>query len=216
MNSVAIEKQAINYLEESLLETKLICPYISSIERVPIWDGHVYLYSKEDCSKNSFIGRVPTQVKGKLYSVMPKEEIKYSVSVTDLRSFYKDGGVIFFVVAITKRERKIYYISLSPTALILLLEQCNEQKTKTITLKEFPLENSLKIKLLIDFYENCKRQQSFNKSSMLSFQEVYSKRLDSFLLETPYKRVEDRDLLARNELYLYAKDKNANIYTNID
>ena len=214
MNSVTIEKQAINYLEESLLETEFLCPYISSNDREPLWDGHIYLYSKKDCNNNSFIGRIPTQVKGKLYKELSICEIKYKVDVTDLRSFYKDGGVIFFVVAIKKETRKIYYATLSPTALILLLKECNKQKTKTITLKEFPLENKAKIKVLMDFYENRKKQQGFDEKSMLQIDDVKSKKLETFMLESAFKG-NSRDFLSRNEVYLYAKEKNTDIYIPI-
>lgn len=214
MNSVTIEKQAINYLEESLLETEFLCPYISSNDREPLWDGHIYLYGKKDYNNNSFIGRVPTQVKGKLYKELSSCEIKYKVAVTDLRSFYKDGGVIFFVVAIKKETRKIYYATLSPTALILLLKECNKQKTKTITLKEFPLENKAKIKVLMDFYENRKKQQGFDEKSMLQIDDVKSKKLETFMLESAFKG-NSRDFLSRNEVYLYAKEKNTDIYIPI-
>ena len=214
MNSVMIEKKAINYLEESLMETGFLCPHISSDDREPIWDGNIYLYRNKSLKKEAFIGRIPVQVKGKIYKAVPAHVIKYNLEVADLRGFYRDGGVVFFVVAIINEIRKIYYANLLPTTLILLLKKGKQQKTKTITLKEFPLETPEKIKTLMDFYENRKKQQGFNETAMLKIDDVITRGVETVIVESAIKR-KNRDFLACSELLLYAKDSNTDRYIPI-
>ncbi len=67
------------------------------------FDGNIIYYQNK---KPKAVGSeifIPVQIKGKEYKKLPtKNMISYSVSLRDLNNYFKNGGVIFFVVAIEK------------------------------------------------------------------------------------------------------------------
>ena len=65
MTSKDIEEGAILALKKYIQGSDVISQHISDNDKEPFWDGHLYLYAKDDKAKNSFIGRVPVQLKGK-------------------------------------------------------------------------------------------------------------------------------------------------------
>lgn len=69
------------------------------------WDGNIIYYKnkKPTSTGNEFL--IPIQVKGKEYNTLPdSDSISYPVDIYDLKNYLKNGGVIFFVDAISKSE----------------------------------------------------------------------------------------------------------------
>lgn len=143
MNPKRIEEFAVNAVRNALLRTTHLAPYINQADKEPFWDGSIAIYKKESQTKDDYMGRVSTQVKGKEVAGIQKEEIKYSVKAVDLRGYLKDGGVIYFVVHLTKNgdEKRIYYNALTPVRLKNILSTLRGKQSKSLKFKQlFPLK----------------------------------------------------------------------------
>lgn len=177
MNSNLIEGFAVDYLRDEIRLTEKLAPYISENDKEPSWDGTIYIYSNSNFSKENIIGKVFIQVKGKQEKNknLKKTKISYPVEVIDLKNYLKIGGIIFFVVLIDEknpRNRKIYYVDLTPVRLKVELEKAKNQITKSIKFKEFPLDNQRKVSILLNCFENIKKQASFSDIPLLTIKEL--------------------------------------------
>ena len=115
MDSNAIENISVSKLKMVLMLNDYLSPFINEGDKEPSWDGNIYLYNKKGKKKKDIKGRVSIQVKGEEKSITKKNEIKYPVSVVDLRNYLSDGGVIYFVVYVDKQgNSKIYYCAMEP------------------------------------------------------------------------------------------------------
>lgn len=74
-----IEEGAILALKKYILGSDVISQHISYNDKEPFWDGHLYLYAKDDKVKDSFIGRVPVQLKGKELKTFKRTKFKYNI-----------------------------------------------------------------------------------------------------------------------------------------
>lgn len=160
VNTEWVERTAVNKLESALLSTGLVVPTIPTGDNAPSWDGEISLYrSQASFPKRELVGRIPVQVKG-TYVRRFQEKADYQVEVVDLRNFFRDGGAIFFVVQIiTDEQYKIFYTPLLRFQLRRLLEQAGNQKTKQITLEEFPIKDKGgMVRILSDFLTNREKQ----------------------------------------------------------
>ena len=80
---------------------------LQSDDKGPSWDGDIILYSNEDLKNENFIHRIPTQVKGKNNeSLLKRSGIAYIVEYKNLRNFFNDGGVCYFVKVISDDGEK--------------------------------------------------------------------------------------------------------------
>ena len=95
----------------------------------------IYIYANKDKRKES-IKKVPVQVKGKQSDDFSLDTIKYPVTVVDLENYLIDGGVVFFVVYISKdgRDTKIYYSCLLPVKIRNILDR-NIKKNKKLRIE---------------------------------------------------------------------------------
>ena len=144
MNNKAVETLAIDAVRDSITATEILDQFIADNDKEPSWDGFIYVYKgKHHCNEN-FTGRVPVQVKGKLVKDMSKSQISYSIDVSHLVSYKNDVGAILFVVYINRDnlyDRKIYYETLTPVKIINYFKQINNQKNKSLKLREFKNDN---------------------------------------------------------------------------
>ena len=162
VNTEWVERIAVNRLESALLSTGLVVPTIPTGDKAPSWDGEISLYpSQISFPKSELVGRIPVQVKGTYVKEFQKKAV-YQVDVADLRNFFRDGGAIFFVVQIkTDEQYRIFYTPLLRFQLRRLLEQAGNQKTKQITLEEFPIKDkSGMVRILSDFLANREKQRT--------------------------------------------------------
>lgn len=159
------EVLATSAVKDSISWTDRLKPYIPEKDKEPIWDGSVYVYSTASTSNDtSFMGRVPTQIKGTEVTSFQKTE-SFDVPVSSLKQFLTEGGVIFFVVEISRKveEKRVFYNSLLPYDIILYLEACKEnQKTKSITLRPFPHDNDEKVDIFVNFLQNREKQKTIS------------------------------------------------------
>lgn len=220
MDSKVIEELATTTVRESILLCDFLRPYITENDKEPFWDGHIYIYNDKSCTKEKFKGRLPAQVKGKEMKSLAKKEISYSVSITDMRGYLADGGVIYFVVGIAPNgiERKIYYCELPPIKLRTKLANVGKQKTKNLKLKEFPIQKEEQTRIVLNCFRNSQKQSSFADAKLPTIEELEQMNvLEGFSIPFTKMGSEDpRDALLNSEVYLYAQIKGSAILQPIE
>ena len=179
MNSQQIEQTAINKLKDRLNLTKYLSPYIDVNDKTPIWDGAIYIYNSERRDNDSFIGRMPVQVKGHEEDDLSKDEISYNLELSVVRGFHRDGGVILFIIYLTPNEDcsdfkyRVYYDELLPDKLSAIISGCSaNQKTVTVHLRTIPKNSDDFASLVLNCYQNHKKQTSFAGAELKTIEEL--------------------------------------------
>lgn len=156
-----IEDWSINNLRSILEKSEYIKTDIKSNDKTPSWDGEIYLYNSIEQKKENLEVRIPIQVKGKAVTREKlKEKITYSVEISDLKNYQKEGGIIYFVVYILNAEEyKIYYNVLLSYELKRILGKLEKnQKRKSIEFKSFPNDIS-KMETIFKYFGVHRRKQ---------------------------------------------------------
>ena len=100
MDKKAIETISVNAVKNSIVTSDILDQFISENDKEPSWDGHIYIYKNKNKRKSELKGRIPVQVKGKECNDFSNNKIKYVISISDLKNYLNDGGIILFLVYI--------------------------------------------------------------------------------------------------------------------
>lgn len=145
MNSKRTEGIAVNAIRNKIYENEYLADEIPTNDKTPSWDGEIWVYDNEDQPKNSLFGKVPVQVKGKKVNEFSSDSIKYSLEKADLENYYKNNGILFFVVEyINPSKTQIYYLELLTVDIKPILNEMNEKGTQTIRKKFNRLSSELR------------------------------------------------------------------------
>ena len=210
MNSNQIELLAVNAVEDYFTKIERINPMIPLADKEPSWDGFLYLYPDDSMKKETMIGRIPVQVKGKTGEFV--ESLSYPINTSDLRNYMREGGCIYFVVLINDRqERKIFYRMLIPVELQNILKGKEQQKSINVKMK--PLEGSDDVyHSLVDFYRDMKKQTG-SPIKTLSLKDLVDGNYDTFRFSLSGFDVSKESLesfITRKAICLYVKSTDAN------
>lgn len=222
MDTVRIEMLAKIMLESALLRTGRVVPDIKTIDKTPSWDGELYVYNDCDSSrKDNLYGRIPLQLKGTYVRNFQNGQVPFSVSVSDLTNYFNDGGVIFFVVQLrSPDDYRIYYTNLLPFDLRRLLDDCGDQKTKTIHLDIFRHRNPrAMLNILLGFIQD-KRKQGQLLPNVKSIRDLNNIDFEKIEISIPRFEQETKEETAERLLggpvYIYAKPRNLEASFAID
>lgn len=162
MNSVKIEKRSISELKSWIAEHDLLDEYINDNDKEPSWDGYIMVYTDEDLKVEHIKYKIPVQVKGKCKNeLINRKMITYPVEYRHLQNYYFDGGVVYFVIAISEdaKRKTIFANALTPVKLKELLKSAEKKpnQTKNIPLQRLKDVHELYI-LLLQYGHDSKRQ----------------------------------------------------------
>ena len=220
MNTKDIEEAATSAVREAILKTGYLEQYISDNNTTPIWDGSVFIYNNKQRKKESIRGKVDVQIKGKHVEDLSAKHIKYPIEKVDLEGFQKGGGVIFFVVYINSSfDKKIYYVELTPLAILSHLKSMREAKSKSIDFEELPQNSNRVASIFATFRENCEKQRSFTEENIISFEEVVANKGITKITSSFIKYGNESDpetMLLTGELCLYAIKEGSNLQIPIN
>lgn len=173
MNSEKIEETAVRAIKEVLEQSEYLKTHISEEDKLPSWDGEIFIYSQTNLKKEYLTHTIKIQVKGRFKQKLTNEDIiKYPADIRDLRNYARDGGVIYFVVEMTDtRNYRVYYASLLPFYLVNVLRvEELKQKTLSIGLQAFPADDIDEIEYILkDFSQNSKLQRETTRKAELRF-----------------------------------------------
>lgn len=174
-----IESLATSAVERAIAQTDYLAPYINSKDKEPVWDGGIYAYhhASQYHSNDDLAGRVPVQVKGHITANPNREEVSFSVKITDLRNHLAEGGTIFFVVYFdaSGNNEKIYYKCLLPFELKRILREADEQTSKTIHLRPFPTAKEEKSNIFLNFIRDRDQQRACIGSDLVTLEDIVKK-----------------------------------------
>lgn len=224
MDSNAIEGLAVSKLKTVLLLNDYLDPMINERDKELSWDGTVYLYKKKGKKKSDIKGRVSIQVKGREEKITQRSEIKYPVSVVDLKNYLTDGGIIYFVVYLDDLGNgKIYYCTMEPLRIKDFLRELKrpDQKEKSISFRALP-DNKNKVRdIFFNFHLNSQKQASFVNKEPFSFEELASKmsgkKLEMSIQTYGMKDLSDfHEFKKYNNPFMYAKVPDLDILVPIE
>ena len=168
-----IEKLATSAVVTELSKTDYLSSFINSGDKEPCWDGHIYIHQDKSKSKKN-IKKVATQIKGKaVHPRAVKRTISYPVSFDYLNSYMMNGGVFFFVVYLDQDSGEvlqIYYASLLPVRIKELIEV--KKNKYAVRFRKFPAGKGEKTELLLNFYEDSRKQASFAGKNLPTIDEL--------------------------------------------
>ena len=199
ITSHQIETWAVNKVDEVFTRSPRIISSISRRDKDPVWDGAIYLTS----SDNSLTQRIPVQVKGKIRMALPSKP-SYPISVTNLRSYLRDGGILYCVVFIIGDERFFHYAKLAPIDLKRYIKLANGQASISVQLK--PYDKSVpEMELELEsFINDCKRQTSYIDSPILTVNDAIKR---GYKINFQLSGVQSSNLTTfiKEPVYLYAE-----------
>lgn len=165
MNSIKIEKGAILVMKKVILSHDKMNEFFKECDKEPSWDGDICLYTNCDLKSEHIQHRIPTQVKGKNdEKLLKRNGITYPVEYKNLRNYFNDGGVCYFVIAVSDNGEKtaIFYNALTPIKLQSLLKGTENKKpeqTKNISLNRLKRNDKDELyKILLQFGHDSKEQ----------------------------------------------------------
>lgn len=116
-------------------------PYINDGDKKPIWDGELFVYKHPtDFKKDNLDFTLPLQVKTSFHDkkALPKKS-KYSVSVSDLKQYLKDGGILFLNVLVNQLgDTQIYCGFLNKAELKKYIAKAKDHATIVIGFERMP------------------------------------------------------------------------------
>ncbi len=172
--NIVTELMSVCKLKECLLKTQKIIPVINDMDKEPIWDGSLYVYKGEaDIVNDSFLDRIPIQLKGTCKFNYKNSKISYPINVSNLNHYKKDGGVIFFVVVMGKSYNKfsIFYKILLPFDILRILNNKESQSSINVQMDKFPIDNTEKMMSIFISFINNKGKQSGTAEQGLQMRE---------------------------------------------
>jgi len=218
-----IEKLATSAVEDAISKTDYITPYINSADKQPFWDGYLCAYSDSSKKNEFFIGKVSVQVKGKSCKEFAKNEYKYLVKVTDLKSFNIEGGTIYFVVQINESgDKKIFYNALLPFELNKMLSRAGKKNKMTIKVYEFPTDKTEIANIILNFVRDKDKQVLIGNGENISLKDLVEQvGINNCSFSFSYTNVgsdtkKPYEYLFNHDVYLYAECKKLNIKVPID
>jgi hypothetical protein len=224
MDSDSIEQYAVNAVVDSIHESQILKADISKGDKIPSWDGHIIVYKSSSKGKENIDGKIYVQVKGVSSNNHSPQTISYPAEVSDLRNYYRNGGVIYFVVRIHKTEptkRKIYYETLTPVKISNYIDGIGKQKKKSIRLKEFPVDKDAKTDIVVNFLNDSRKQTSHAETGFISLEEItnneaqYTKHIEILCYSSSGKKP-SLSALFENEAYMYVSTLNGYARTPVD
>ncbi len=214
---VDIETAATSTIKNRIADTDRLSQFINEGDKEPIWDGAIYAYKSKSRSNDNIIGKAPVQVKGKEVKAIQKDKITYRVSVTNLKQFRDDGGVLYFVVYISEdKQKKIYYAMLLPFLLNQYITVAHG-KTTMVNLKELPDKDNDFENIVINFINERKKQIISKNGKNWTIQEViellgkdnvcmnFNYTCIGYDVHDPFSYLKD------NEIYLYAGNQEGSL-----
>lgn len=171
---INIEQFAVDKLKQAFDCCGQVTPEFNTNDREHGFDGHIYVYRSSIKSDQTYLGRIPVQIKGQKGTTTTRS-ISYQVEVEKLKRLYMpEKGLIYFVVRYYPSESEtthyVYYKFLNPTVIQKILSGSSANKKKSITLTQFPKDSFEITEKLIEIISAIN-----GKESSFRFNEVDAK-----------------------------------------
>jgi hypothetical protein len=164
--NIKTEKAATIELKNVVFSHSLLDDHINEGDKELSWDGSISLYNSIKFSKESWVDDVPVQVKGTIDEdgkLQNKKIIQFKTDISDLKNYFKDRGVIYFVIVTSPdySRKEIYYNLLYPSKLKAYIDEADRKgnrKNYNISLIKMKKEPDEIYRILKQFSFESKRQ----------------------------------------------------------
>lgn len=191
MNSIKIEKGAIDTLRRIIRLHDKMNEFLNSNDKEPSWDGNIVIYKNSELKAEDIEYTIQTQVKGKNDErLLKRSRITYPVEYKHLRNYFNNNGIFYFVIAISDDGEKttIFYNALTTIKLQSILKGTENKKpdqTKNIPLVRLKNDDKNELyKILMQFGHDSREVGSgelVKKSiSMKDLEKIDSIRMTTF------------------------------------
>lgn len=208
-NNRQIETLGVSYLTTFINRHSFLQTYFDSNDKTPVWDGEIHVLKTSSEKRSEIFGKVPVQIKA---TRQQKNKLKsFSLDISDLELYSKNGGVVLFVVWLSEDGdlRNIYYKSLPPLSIKKLIKKSNlKNKTtsnKKLSVQIHELDEQKLYPMLVDFITNSRKQYSFINVDGISVEDIS----DDSNLKFYYYGQEKGEIFnyqEENDLFIYYKD----------
>lgn len=208
-NNRQIETLGVSYLTTFINRHSLLQTYFDSNDKTPVWDGEIHVLKTSSEKRSEIFGKVPVQIKA---TRQQKNKLKsFSLDISDLELYSKNGGVVLFVVWLSEDGdlRNIYYKALPPLSIKKLIKKSNlKNKTtsnKKLSVQIHELDEQKLYPMLVDFITNSRKQYSFINVDGISVEDIS----DDSNLKFYYYGQEKGEIFnyqEENDLFIYYKD----------
>lgn len=208
-NNRQIETLGVSYLTTFINRHSLLQTYFDSNDKTPVWDGEIHVLKTSSEKRSEIFGKVPVQIKA---TRQQKSKLKsFSLDISDLELYSKNGGVVLFVVWLSEDGdlRNIYYKALPPLSIKKLIKKSNlKNKTtsnKKLSVQIHELDEQKLYPMLVDFITNSRKQYSFINVDGISVEDIS----DDSNLKFYYYGQEKGEIFnyqEENDLFIYYKD----------
>ncbi|VMO71800.1 Lmo0466 protein [Streptococcus pneumoniae] len=208
-NNRQIETLGVSYLTTFINRHSLLQTYFGSNDKTPVWDGEIHVLKTSSEKRSEIFGKVPVQIKA---TRQQKNKLKsFSLDISDLELYSKNGGVVLFVVWLSEDGdlRNIYYKSLPPLSIKKLIKKSNlKNKTtssKKLSVQIHELDEQKLYPMLVDFITNSRKQYSFINVDGISVEDIS----DDSNLKFYYYGQEKGEIFnyqEENDLFIYYKN----------
>ena len=175
-NTAIVEQIATSAITERFSQTGVIRPEVDSSDKKPLWDGDLLVYSSESQTNRELLYKLPLQIKGKVETKWDVDIYKYAVSIDDLAQYAENGGVLFFVVLISRdrRNKRIFSKALIKVKLLNIIQKASfsKQNKKTIQFDRLPDNDQELILQIKQFGIDRKNQYSFDAEDLKSLSQL--------------------------------------------
>ena len=207
MNDKQKETKAVNAVEDYFAVSELVDTYLSTNDKEPQWDGHLYLYKNGNHTNENLLGRIPVQIKGRECKTL-EGRTTFSISVASLQAYLRDGGILFYVVKILPDASgtKIFCKELAPLLIKRILSGHKAQKTISVSMDALGSDVDETERRLRDFYYDCKKQTSSADKPVLSYDNLCKNGFKTITFRKTVKKGEDFfQSLRTSPTYIYAQ-----------
>jgi len=125
-----------------------------------LWDGEIKVFGDAKIhSKETFIDRIPVQVKGHEVSRY-QGKCTHLIPVIDLQKYKADGGILYFVTMIKSiTNYRCYYRILLPSNIENYIKNSNGKASVRVQFKELRMDDPSHIESICNFFINERKKQ---------------------------------------------------------
>lgn len=146
MQSNRMERLTVGAIENKLMESeKALVPHITKGDKEPSFDGHIEVYSSDEETVGNYLKKIPIQVKGRTVDNLSTKTTTMSLKIEHFVNYYREGGVIFFVVEVLRKKNvtRIFYKQLLPLELKQIIDRTKKKgkKSTSFSLRDLEMDN---------------------------------------------------------------------------
>ena len=218
MEANLIESLGIYKFSSCLIKVPGVIPHLQYNDRIPLYDGEIYLYDLGGYTNDYYVGSVKVQVKASTL----EDNFRYGFifKVNDLIKYMNDGGVLI-LSAFVQHDHivEMYYRPLLPFQLRELIPKNMNQKSMRVKVFRLPKEGGIIRNELSKFIYLSRRQLSFIGKPLLSLDTVLQWIDYDYNVEINYHpmlSIKDKEKLIKKgaTIYFQPNDNSLQLPTN--